>query len=145
MKKSIAIILLIVGAVIGWSVVWYGGFWLWAANEVALSVIVRNTLVVLVMLAVTFGTDSLRRLFKRKYALAGGWFMLCAYAPAAFWLITSVITTIDHRNSSYDGFLGGLNKAYDQQYTPAAAIALVGGALLWLVIFTLVGKRRNTT
>lgn len=141
MKKKIAVIILVIGAVIGWTMVWYGGFWLYAINEMTFG----YALPIIIMLAAAFGADCLRRLFKRKYSLAGGWFMLCAYAPAAAWAIPSVITTIDRRNSSYDWFMAGPEYGYDQQYTPVAAIALAGSALLWLGIFALAGKRRNTT
>lgn len=139
MKKRIAVIVLVIGAILGWSLVWYGGFWLWAAGELTFGI----ALPIVIVLAATFGTDCLRRLFRRKYSLAGGWFMLCAYAPAAAWAIPSLIKTIDNRNSEYNWFMGGMAHGYEQEYTPAAAAALVGGTLLWLGISVVVTKRRK--
>lgn len=118
---------------------WYGGFWLWAVSELTFGI----ELPIVIILAATFGIDCLRRFFTRKYSLAGGWFMLCAYAPAAAWAIPSLIQTINNRNSKYNWFMAGIAHGYEQEYTPAAAAALVGGALLWLGISAVVTKCRK--
>lgn len=141
MKKHTAVIILIIGTVVGWSLVWYGGFWLWAMGELTFG----YALPVVIMLAVTFGVDCLRRFFAHKYSLAGGWFMLCAYAPAAAWAIPSLITMIKRKDSGYDWFLAGLEYGYDQQYTPVAAAALLGGALLWLGVSAVRAKKEQIT
>lgn len=137
MKKRSAVIILVIGAIFGWSLVWYGGFWMWAMGDLTFGYV----LPIVIMLAATFGIDCLRRLFKRKYSLAGGWFMMCAYAPAAAWSVPSLITMIKRNGSRYDWFMAGLEEGYEQQYTPVAAAALLGGALLWLGISAVRAKR----
>ena len=141
MKKRTAIIILVIGAIIAQTLLWFGGFWLCLLFELTF---VLELSIIVIMLAATFGIDCLRRFFARKYSLTTGWFMLCAYAPAAAWVIPSLIKTINNRNSKYN-FMAGIARGYEQEYTPAAAAALVGGALLWLGIFSVAAKRRSKT
>lgn len=128
-----------IGAIFGWTLVWYGGFWLWASGEPAFG----YALPIFIMLAATFGADCLRRLFKRKYSLSNGLALLCVYAPAAAWVLPSIIVMIRHHDRKYAGFMEGLAYGYEQQYTPAAAAALVGGALLWFGVWALASKKKG--
>lgn len=112
---------------------------MWALGELT----VGYALPIFIMLAATLGADCLRRLFKRKYLLPNGLALLCVYTPAAAWVIPSIVVMIRHHDRKYAGFMESLAYGYDQQYTPVAAAALVGGALLWLGVSALASKKKG--
>lgn len=139
MKKKTAVILLIIGSVLVWTTLWIGNYFLYLIGEISFGV----ALPIVVLITATFGIDCLRRLFLRKYLLGTGWFMLCAYAPAAGWAIPVLIISLSHRDFKYDWFMSGFTKAYEQVYTYVAAAAILGGALLWLGISSIICKQRK--
>ena len=140
MKKVPAIFLLIIGAIIGWFVLWYGGYWLYLFTELNGGLVWS----VIMFVGAEFGIDCLRRFYTRKYSLPAPLFMLCAYAPAAACVIPSLIVMISRNDKYYRGkFMSGFSYAYDQVYTPVASVALVVGALLWLGVSALRTKKER--
>ncbi|MBD5110951.1 MAG: hypothetical protein HDT42_00205 [Ruminococcaceae bacterium] len=139
MKKVLAIILLIAGSLL----VSYGISWL--AIILTLEIYPFGIVIaVLVAAGDALLLDFLRRLFKRRFDLSTPKFFLCAYAPpiigaAASWIYYLVMENADR----FLGFMAGLGEfLFAFTYSIASGVFLVFG-MIWLGIFTAVGKRRK--
>ena len=133
MKKSVAIILLILGgivAVFGVSVicmllaselVWVDLMWVGWIIDITL------------ILGMAFGGYRLSELFRRKYEMGAPRFFLCAYVPPMVGSgIYFVIILILDSAGYFSGFLGGLGESLTALAFVIASIvlAVVGG--IWL-------------
>ena len=137
MKKVLAIILLIAGSLL----VSYGISWL----AIILTLVIYP-LGIVIAAAVAAGDalllEMLRHLFKRRFDLSTLKFFLCAYAPpiigaAASWIYYLAMENADR----FLGFMAGLGEfLFAFTYAIAAGVLLIFG-MIWLGIFTAVGKR----
>lgn len=139
MKKSLAVVLLVIGsalAVFGAAV----GFLCLVFVLYEWGVLIA----IVLTLAAAFGIDCLRRLFRRKYGLNAGLFFLCAYMPSAVISMTSMIvfTLLDDA-----GYFSGMFAALGEflmafaYIVMAFSFAAAGG--IWLVIMTIVERKRS--
>ncbi|MDE7400034.1 MAG: hypothetical protein K2N06_10975 [Oscillospiraceae bacterium] len=138
MKKVLAIILLIVGSLL----VSYGISWLaiiLALENFPLGIVIA----VLIAAGDALLLEMLRHLFKRRFDLSMPMFLLCAYLPSIFCAVIGWIVFIVLKNAKYfTGFFAGLGEfLFVFTYSIAAGVLLVFG-MIWLGIFTAVGKRR---
>lgn len=139
MKKTLAIIILIIGsalAVFGVSI----GF-----LTVLLILVGPGVLVAIALaLAAAFGIDCLRRLFHRKYGLNAGLFFLCAYAPsAATSVILYIVVALLDEAGYFSGMFPGLGEFLLAISYMLSAFALAAAGGIWLVIMTAVERKRS--
>ena len=139
MKKPLAVVLLVVGGLVGifgLSILNLALFFLIWGPGVFIAIAAT--------LAAAFGIDCLRRLYKRKYELKTARFLVCAYVPSVLCAAIAYITVLKLDEAGYfTGFLAGLGEfmiTFSYLITAGAALA---AAFVWLAVLRIINKRRK--
>lgn len=138
MKKSLAIVLLVLGglaAVFGMSVL---GLTLilvlmWGGLLIGIAVV----------MGMAFGADRLRMLFKRKYGMNAAKFFLCAYVPPIVGsVILFVMVELLDEAGYFSGFMAGLGEFLMALSCVIASGAFAAAGGIWLTVSTIIERKR---
>ncbi|MDE6030562.1 MAG: hypothetical protein K2G32_02965 [Oscillospiraceae bacterium] len=134
MKKPLAVLLLIVGAlavIFGLAFLYFVLF-LYAGY-------IGILIDIAVTLAAGMGIDRLRGLFRNKYGLKAPLFLVCAYLSS---IIGSIVDVAVVMHLNFEGFMGGLGELLlgDTWVITAVAFAAAGG--LYLLISFIIEKSK---
>lgn len=137
--KPVAIVVLMIGSAVLWTGMIFGTERLWTETE---SVIPS----VLIILAVTFGIDVLRKVYGKRFGIGASVFYLCSYFAALGWKIYSFYVYFERLSADRDyGFPTAADNAFFLRYVPIEAAAIVIGAVVWFAVSAAVGRRKGNS
>lgn len=138
MKKSLAIVLLVLGglaavfgmAVLGLILIFE---FMWGGLLIGIAAV----------MGIAFGADRLRMLFKRKYGMNAAKFFLCSYVPPIVGsIILFVVVELLDEAGYFSGFMAGLGEFLMALSCVIASAAFAAAGGIWLMISTIIERKR---